>query len=346
MAGSGLFPWDGESMKTDTPQKTAEPPAESSPFGQGGIRGNPPVSVVVPVYNVRAHLDRCVKSVLGQTFRDFEVILVDDGSTDGSGERCDEWALRDSRIRVFHQSNAGQAVARNRAVAQCAGTWVAFVDADDFVAPEYVEYLIRLVQDHGADLSSCALQETDIDRLPPPSADKVAVWEPSEACIHLLRGEGLMDGPVCKLFRRSALLACPFPEGRVYEDTAVMGRLVYSSARVAVGARVLYGYFRHPGSTTHSPDLKKRRDQLWAEREAAKFFDEVGYREAAQLAWDNLKKMVLADIKNKVLPIGELRDFWGQNRGGLASWNALGVKCRIALAAPWFYRFWGRMFPR
>ena len=327
-------------METDTVRQTEDPPPENAPSGQGSLRGIPPVSVVVPVYNMRAHLDRCVESVLGQTFRDFEMILVDDGSTDGSGERCDEWALRDSRIRVFHQANAGQAAARNRAVAQCAGTWVAFVDADDFVAPEYLEYLLRLARDHGADLSSCALLETDLDRLPPSPAGEVAVWEPSEACLHLLRGEGLMDGPVCKLFRRAALLSCPFPEGRVYEDTAVMGRLVHSSSRVAVGARVLYGYFRHPGSTTHSPDLKKRFDRLWANREAARYFEKAGNREAAALAWDNLRKVILADIKNRVLPMGKLRDFWRENRSELASWNALGVKCRIALAAPWLYRLW------
>lgn len=301
------------------------------------------VSVVVPAYNVRPYLDRCVASVLEQTFRNFELLLVDDGSTDGSGERCDEWARRDSRIRVIHQPNSGQAAARNRAVERCAGDWVAFVDADDFVDAGYLEYLVRLTRDHGADLSSCGLFETDGRPIPPSAGDSVDVLEPSEACLRLLRGEGLMDGPCCKLFRRDSLLACPFPEGRVYEDTAVMGRLVHSSTRVAVGSRILYGYFRNPGGTTASRSPEKLRDQLWANRTAAEFFDKAGEGPAARLAWGKLKKTILFDVKKHLLPLEVLRAFWRECRDAAGRWDGLGIKCHLALAVPFAYRLWTRI---
>lgn len=301
------------------------------------------ISVVVPVYNVREYLDRCVQSILGQTYRDFELLLVDDGSTDGSGERCDDWAQRDARIRVFHQPNSGQAVARNRAVARSAGKWVSFVDADDFVEPDYLEYLLGLARDCAAGISSCQFVLTEGRPLAGGGSDAVDVFGRTEACLRLLRGDGLMDGPCCKLFRRGLLEACPFPEGRVYEDTAIMGRLVYAAGRVARGGRVLYNYFVNPDGTTHSMDRQKRRDQLWANREIASFFGEVGEREAEALAWDKLRKLILADIKKCVLPMGELRDFWHENRGCLATWDAVGMKCRVALALPELYRLWARL---
>ena len=322
-------------MSESPPTEGAQEPVSST---------RPPlVSVVVPAYNVRKYLDRCVESLLAQTFPHFELILVDDGSADGTGERCDEWARRDSRIRVIHQPNSGQAAARNRAVERCAGEWVAFVDADDFVDAGYLEYLLRLTRDHGADLSSCGLFETDGRPIPPSAGDSVDVLGPSEACLRLLRGEGLMDGPCCKLFRRDSLLACPFPEGRVYEDTAVMGRLVHSATRVAVGSRTLYGYFRNPGGTTASRAPGKLCDQLWANRTAAEFFDGAGEGAAARLAWDKLKKTILFDVKKNLLPLGVLRAFWRECRDAAGPWDVLGIKCRVALAVPFAYRMWTRL---
>jgi glycosyltransferase involved in cell wall biosynthesis len=302
-----------------------------------------PVSVIVPVYNVRNYLDRCVGSVLGQTFRDFELVLVDDGSTDGSGEMCDAWAGKDGRVHVLHQANAGQGAARNVAVRQSSGEWLAFVDSDDFVAPDYLGYLLSLARDCNAGISTCQCVLTDGRPLAGGGSDAVDVFGRTEACLRLLRGEGLMDGPWCKLFRRELLEACPFPEGRVYEDTAIMGRLVYASGRLARGGRVLYNYFVNPHGTTHSMDLQKRRDQLWANREIALFFREAGEREAEALAWDKLRKVILADVKKRVLPTGELRKFWRENRRCLPAWDALGAKCRAALAVPGLYRLWSRL---
>ncbi|MBR6023085.1 MAG: glycosyltransferase family 2 protein [Kiritimatiellae bacterium] len=301
------------------------------------------VSVIVPVYNALAYLNRCTESVLEQTFRDFELILVDDGSTDGSGERCDEWARRDGRVRVFHQANAGQSAARNFAVRHSSGEWVAFVDADDYVAPDYLEYLLGLAEKTGAGIAVCRRSRTQGEELKGEADDRMEVYEPVEACLRLLRGTVPMDAPHSKIIRRELVEAWPFPEGRVYEDTAVMGQLFYSAGKVVLGWRILYAYFTNPGSTTQVRSAKTYRDHLWANRVSAEFFEGAGERRLARQVWDNLRMVLLSHVRQEALPLGELRE-WGrisaQSRG---SWGSWGVKCRLALASPAEYRLWHRM---
>lgn len=331
-----------ESMKDTVDEMTAR---QGPRAGQEKER-NATIGVIVPVYNVRPHLDRCVESVLGQTFRDFELILVDDGSTDGSGSQCEEWAKRDGRVRVFHEANAGQAVARNFGVRQSRGKWIAFVDADDYVAADYLEYLLGLAEKTGAGMAACRYRETHGESLEEggggTSADVVEVFGLKEALRRLPTGE-LRDGPCCKLFLREVLEAFPFPEGRVYEDTAVMGPLVYRAGSVVQGRRELYAYFQNPSSTTHSREEKKLRDQLWANRTAAEFFDGIGETETARLAWDRYRKTMLADIKRGVLPMAVLRKEGKVLGRAPGAWGLVGLKCRLALVWPQGYRLWCRL---
>ena len=120
------------------------------------------ISVIVPVYNAEKYLNRCIDSILGQTFKDFELILIDDGSKDQSGCICDEYGKKDKRIKVIHQDNKGQAAARNKGVliAQC--DWIAFVDADDLIHQQMLEYLYRAATDTGNLLAVCKAEEGQI----------------------------------------------------------------------------------------------------------------------------------------------------------------------------------------
>ena len=117
------------------------------------------ISVIVPVYNGEKLLPKCMESLLGQTWQDFEIILVDDGSRDGSGVLCDRYAANDSRVRVIHQENQGVSRARNAGLDAATGKYVAFVDADDYVELDYLEHLHRNLVDSGADMASCDYQE-------------------------------------------------------------------------------------------------------------------------------------------------------------------------------------------
>lgn len=116
----------------------------------------PAISVVVPVYRVEPYLNRCIESILAQTFRDFELILVDDGSPDRCPQMCDEWAQRDNRIQVIHKKNGGLPDARNAGIAAATGAYLAFVDSDDWVEPDFLETLYQGMVGNGADVVQCA----------------------------------------------------------------------------------------------------------------------------------------------------------------------------------------------
>ncbi|MFA6343015.1 MAG: glycosyltransferase family 2 protein, partial [Fibrobacteraceae bacterium] len=116
---------------------------------------NPLISVIIPVYNGESYLRQCIESIQGQTYAPLEIILVDDGSTDGSGKLCDEYGNADSRIQVIHQNNQGLSGARNRGLRQCSGEYIAFVDGDDAVSEDYLEFLWTQIHLTGADISCC-----------------------------------------------------------------------------------------------------------------------------------------------------------------------------------------------
>ena len=113
------------------------------------------ISVIVPIYNSERYIKRCVDSILTQTFKDFELILLDDGSTDQSGRLCDDYAEQDSRIRVIHQKNQGQASTRNTGIRLSSAKWIAFVDADDMIHPQYFEILYRVAVENKVKISAC-----------------------------------------------------------------------------------------------------------------------------------------------------------------------------------------------
>ena len=114
------------------------------------------VSIIIPVYKVEKYLPNCIESILRQTFKDFELILVDDGSPDNCGEICEEYAQKDSRIKVVHQPNGGLSAARNSGIDIAKGDYLTFIDSDDFVFPHYLEILVKLCQENDADMSVCS----------------------------------------------------------------------------------------------------------------------------------------------------------------------------------------------
>ena len=120
------------------------------------MEGLPLISIIIPVYNVNEYLEKCLCSVCGQTYKNLEIIVVDDGSTDGSGEICDMFAETDSRIKVIHQVNKGQSCARNEGLTIARGEYIGFVDSDDWIDPDMYEFLYHLLVDNDADISVCA----------------------------------------------------------------------------------------------------------------------------------------------------------------------------------------------
>ncbi len=208
------------------------------------------VSVIVPVYNVAPYLTRCVQSIVDQTHRNLEIWLVDDGSTDGGGDLCDEWAGRDGRIRVIHQPNAGLSAARNAALHRISGTLVTMVDSDDLLTPRCVQTLLQAMQATGADIAVGAhrdfTDESDI-RTAKPSG-RLRCYTAHDALRRIFYQHHLTHSAWGRLYKTSLFSNLDYPEGMLYEDLAVIYPLLRRARRVAVTNEVVYHYRQRPTS--------------------------------------------------------------------------------------------------
>ena len=226
------------------------------------------ISVIVPVYKVEPYLHRCVDSILNQTFTDFELILVDDGSPDNCGAICDEYAAKDSRVHVIHQKNSGVSAARNAGLARAFANgcqWVAFVDSDDWVHPCYLEILHGAAVENGVMLSCCEFcpvqEESQIPDSMMPDVPCVKIQSPEE--VFCSRDAGIILGYVCRwLFHINLLRDVQFPTGIRWEDVYILPHIIFETEKVASVNMELYYYWRHNGSVTLSEWSKRSLDVL------------------------------------------------------------------------------------
>lgn len=226
------------------------------------------ISVIVPIYRVEKYLPACIDSILNQTFTDFELILVDDGSPDRCPEICDETAKRDARVRVIHQANAGLSAARNAGIEAARGAWLSFVDSDDYIAPHFCEKLYQTAQRTNADCVMCSVQNVDesgklIDSALMRMADEVKTGR------EVLRKIGRDDvTPYLtawnKLYRRKLFNTLRYPAGRQNEDVFVFAELFCQVQRAACVAEPLYFYRKRIDSIMNSAVTLRNLDEMWA----------------------------------------------------------------------------------
>ena len=239
------------------------------------------ISVIVPVYKAESFLKECIDSILSQTFSDFEIILVDDGSPDNSGRICDEYAAKYDFIQVLHQENQGQAAARNHALACAGGQWICFVDSDDLIHPGMLEQLYRAVRETGAPVSMCEMLEAiDLPQEFHRERDVTfEVFSMDENTLTALHDAEEYPGWVAsaKLVRRDLIESYPFREGRVYEDNEAVIHWLCQGGSLARTKERLYFYRGNPESTTKSEFRLKRLDYLWALESLIDFYTGLGY---------------------------------------------------------------------
>ena len=226
------------------------------------------ISVIVPVYRVEKYLPACIDSILNQTFTDFELILVDDGSPDRCPEICEEVARRDARVRVIHQANAGLSAARNAGIEAAHGAWLSFVDSDDYIAPHFCEKLYQTAQRTNADCVMCSVQNVDesgklIDSALMRVADEVKTGQ------EVLQKIGRDDvTPYLtawnKLYRRKLFNTLRYPAGRQNEDVFVFAELFCQVQRAVCVAEPLYFYRKRIGSIMNSVVTLRNLDEMWA----------------------------------------------------------------------------------
>lgn len=224
------------------------------------------ISVIVPVYNVEKYVRKCVSSILEQTYNDLEIILVDDGSTDNSGKICDEMSNIDGRITVIHKNNGGLSDARNVGIDIMSGKYVTFVDSDDWLEKEYIEYLVYLIKKYNANISVCEFYNiTDSGKIinkyiGDGSEIKLNAMEAVE---QLARAELFSTSAWGKMYDVTVFEKIRYPIGKLYEDIPVTYDIFLDNSIVAFGARPLYNYFYRENAISNVIFNEKRMDALY-----------------------------------------------------------------------------------
>ena len=301
------------------------------------------ISIIVPCYNVEDYIDACVQSICDQTYSNLEIILVDDGATDATGKKCDEWLIKDGRIRVIHQENKGLSGARNAGIKASAGKYLAFIDSDDLIAPEYAKCLHDCIVENNVLMaqgrSNNFFKESDIESF--SSTYDCSVMTGKDMC-HILmseyrKGWGIV---MTKMFDRSLFDDLEFPEGRIHEDEYLVYRLLWEAGKIAVSDRIVYYYrSKRAGSITHAGYSLKRLDALDARKQRCSFFKEKGeamlYEDAllslAASEIDCARKLKASDIPDKDKYIKAIEQELRQNISEINKFKTIGIKKKASL---------------
>ena len=223
------------------------------------------VSVIVPVYKVEEYLRQCVDSIINQTYKNLEIILVDDGSPDKCGEICEDYARNDSRVNVYHNENGGLSDARNYGMARSHGEYIIFVDSDDLIEKTFTETLLGLLKEYDADIAACPSHASSDDyelcNFKPDSEEKIytGCFDADSALKKMLYQEGIIDTGACaKIYRRKVIEGIEYPKGIFVEDLATTYRIMLRARKVAFTSEKLYGYrLRHDSQfhVSYSPKM-------------------------------------------------------------------------------------------
>lgn len=234
------------------------------------------ISIIIPVYNVERFLDKCIDSVISQSYQELEIILVDDGSTDASGQLCDKWAQSDSRIIVVHQFNQGLSMARNKGIEIATGDYITFIDSDDYILPEFCSYLLDLIIKNDADISVCQLINVDESNHKLHSHKKIDDYliAGREACMDIFLTNNDIDTSAWRKLYRSQLFKSTgirFPAGRYHEDVFTTYKVVSNCSRIIIGSKKLYAYRKRIGSIVNSTFSIKHLDSVYGKLERLEY---------------------------------------------------------------------------
>ncbi len=277
------------------------------------------ITVIVPVYRVEKYIHRCIGSILNQTFRDFDLVLVDDGSDDGCPQICDRYACRDSRIQVIHRENGGLSAARNTGIAWALtysqSEYLTFIDSDDWVHPQFLERLYAAAREHNA----VAIAGHDNVR----AFDPAALEEVAEGEAQVMDPETLMITHTWnfnyawgKLYPKSCFAKLRYPQGKNFEDVFTTYQALYAVGKTALLPQKLYFYFRNPEGITRSAWKESELVIFEGMRQQLSFYEAHGYRRAYELE----EKLYVNHYAYQLCRIRENEADWEQNK---PVWNRL-----------------------
>lgn len=294
------------------------------------------ISVIVPVYNVEQYIVRCINSILKQTYKNFELVLIDDGSKDNSGKICDAYVAKDERIRVIHQKNGGLSAARNTGLSVMRGKYVTFIDSDDFVHEKYLEALYRLIMTSELNVSQVSFEHGTAESFSEKSKKaEVTIFHNSR----LFGDRRVKITAWAKLYKASLLTDIRFPVGKINEDEFFTYKAIAYAEGIAVSTEKLYYYYSRPGSIMHTKKYAVRMDFREAYQQRIAFFEErndsvavdLSYKEyAIRLMLAIASHMTYSDNPNDVEQL--LKDFQSAYKS-ISNKKLINTKERIMLRA-------------
>ena len=308
------------------------------------------ISVIVPVYNIEAYIEKCILSITGQSYKNLEIIIVDDGSTDASGSICDKYAVLDSRITVIHKANGGLSEARNCALDIAKGDYISFVDGDDRIHPQMYEILLKCIEHHKADMICCeySSDENDLKRQYEVALPTMKLKTGTEAIIDLA---GVYAMAWNKLYRKAIFDDIRYPKNKLHEDEYVIHEVLYKANLVGIIDLPLYFY-------------SVREDSIISKVNEDRIFDAIGaFESRIRFAKDNdWKEVIPASVVQycdycmrwyKLINDGlypqidrELaKRLWKMERKAVADnkMMGLGKSHRLFACSPFLYDMWGRL---
>ena len=237
--------------------------------------GQPLISVIVPVYKAEDYLHKCVQSICNQTYKNLEIILIDDGSPDRCGEMCDAFAKEDARIRVFHKENGGQSSARNLGLNNMTGEYVGFLDSDDWIEPDMYSHLYGLIEKHNAQIACCGVcldyPNGRVSHFNPlyPEDNQLRIFTTNEALRETLQNIRVTYSPCDKLYHKDIFDGMRMTEGKIFEDMEILPKLVERAQIVVYDPTPKYHYIMTETSTIRGTYNLRRMTEADIVREKA-----------------------------------------------------------------------------
>ena len=230
------------------------------------------ISVVLPIYNVENYIEKCMESVLNQTYKNIEIILVDDGSPDNCPIICDQYVKEDNRVKVVHKENGGLSDARNAGIKVANGDYITFIDSDDYVDKDYVEFLYNTIEETDADIAIGGHRVIyDSGKIIEKETHENSVLEPKKVLERILYDDGIDLSAWGKLYKRYLFNDIKFPKGRLFEDSATTYMLVDKANKIAINSISKYNYIIRKNSISNAKFSPKKMDLITSTREMSEY---------------------------------------------------------------------------
>lgn len=245
------------------------------------------ISIVVPIYKVEKYINKCIDSIINQTYKNIEIILVDDGSEDVCSEICDEYASKDNRIRVIHKINGGLSSARNIGIDKASGMYIAFVDSDDYISERMIEILYENIKKYNADISICDFEYVN------EKGQKLDIKYENKICKGCINGKEIINKSYLlkngaywvvawnKLYKTELFKGIRYPEGKIHEDEFIIHKLIYNATKIICDDYKGYYYVQRPGSIMYNGITYKSFDKVEAYFDRGRYLIENNMNEAA-----------------------------------------------------------------